>query len=634
MRDFGQELFDKANSIGEPLENYHAVGGLYVRDFSNGKVLVNPTSSNLQINLEREYENLDGEIVSGDYTVYNHTGEILFKTTTTPECLSEENDIGQDGCSADETCCCKSGLVGYWKFDESSGPTASDSSFYNNNGTINGASWYTDCISGSCLSFDGTDDYVSIPLSSSLDIRGNEITVAAWVNPYGTNWLDQQWQHLVDNFDAYFTDILGDRTFTFRVEPVSGSLIRADGTTQAILGNWYHVVGVVNTSHVLLYVNGDIDGYGDDTFIGKSLKSSENLNLLIGKFQGSYNYNFNGTMDEVKIWNYALSEEEIKNDYSSYCDNECTDIAYDSGVCRDACQAGEDPIPDSCASGDTCCCKRPPAGCSGSIDLYLSPNPVYTGRTVTASVSGLSDCDGETVYIKKNSCDGTVACDCLVSGPGCSCNFNAPGTIGSYTYYACVDITGDDDFLDPGEYDSEVLVVRYPSAGGCPTLFVYDGKEYKEERISNIHSEEGMDTVDEIVLETKTVEEDGYYRLNLKEQFFPGHSYIDSVKLFVDGEEAKLISAWHSKYGDVTSILGKSDDVRTDTKLWDEIELKFEAVGNAEYFIFKIEGYNPLRSSQKTKIGIAKEDLNLIAVISAVTIIVLMFSVMKFLIKK
>jgi len=156
--------------------------------------------------------------------------------------------------------------------------------------------------------------------------------------------------------------------------------------------------------------------------------------------------------------------------------------------------------------------------------------------------------------------------------------------------------------------------------GGCPTLFVYDGKEYKKERISSIHSQEGIDTLDEIELTVEPVVVDGYYQLLLREQFFPGHSHVDNVRLFVDGEEAKLISAWHSKYGDVTSILAKSDDVRTDTKLWDEIELKFAAT-KAESFLVKIEGYNPVTFPRKVLLDITPEQLSLVVIIVVLLLI-------------
>ncbi|MBU2565500.1 MAG: hypothetical protein KJ655_04525, partial [Candidatus Thermoplasmatota archaeon] len=58
------------------------------------------------------------------------------------------------------------GLVACWYFDENNGTTAYDSSGNNNNGTIHGATWTTG-VNGSALSFDGVDDYVNIPDSSS-----------------------------------------------------------------------------------------------------------------------------------------------------------------------------------------------------------------------------------------------------------------------------------------------------------------------------------------------------------------------------------------------------------------------------------------------------------------------------------
>ncbi len=135
--------------------------------------------------------------------------------------------------------------------------------------------------------------------------------------------------------------------------------------------------------------------------------------------------------------------------------------------------------------------------------------------------------------------------------------------------------------------------------GGCPTLFTYDGKDYVKERKSNIHSQPGIDTVDDITLTTKPVVVDGNYLLQLKETTLPEHSYIDSVRLFItDSEgkkEAKLVSAKHSKYGDVINAIAKSDDIRTDTQVFDTIDLKFkvpELKGEAN-FTFEIEGYNP-----------------------------------------
>ena len=76
-----------------------------------------------------------------------------------------------------------SGLVGYWRFEEGTGTTASDSSVYGNTGTLyNSPTWLTNsCMFGDCLNFSGGTDLVNVSNSPSLNIT-NAITVAAWVN--------------------------------------------------------------------------------------------------------------------------------------------------------------------------------------------------------------------------------------------------------------------------------------------------------------------------------------------------------------------------------------------------------------------------------------------------------------------
>ncbi len=138
------------------------------------------------------------------------------------------------------------------------------------------------------------------------------------------------------------------------------------------------------------------------------------------------------------------------------------------------------------------------------------------------------------------------------------------------------------------------------------------------------------------------IAEGGIYFLSLKETTLPEHSYIDSVRLFVGGEEVEFISAWHSRYGDVTSILKESDDIRTDTKVFDEIELKFLAPELEGEFLFEIEGYNPAGEilgrfwwgGPPLHIKIDVAQLVPIAIIAALAIIVVVFAVMKFFAKK
>ncbi len=317
---------------------------------------------------------------------------------------------------------------------------------------------------------------------------------------------------------------------------------------------------------------------------------------------------------------------DLLTEYSSIwndCNFGCQNLGYVSGVCKSECGVGEESKNIGCLPTQTCCCLRQPAGCSGSVELTLYPSYVYVGSTVTASVSGLNNCDGKYWWI-------TPVGTCYpVQLPEDSCVFTAPSQSGTYEYNVFIDIDGSDSIGDyPGESDSTHLTV---SSGprGCPTLFVYDGNSYVKERKSGIHSEEGIDTVDEILLKNKPVMEDGIYTLSLKETTLPEHSHIDSVRLLVDGEEVELLSAMHSKYGDVTAILKKSDNIRTDTEVLDSIELKFLASDvEAKSFIFRIEGYNPPPRYIKVDVLNALSSIVMIGI--GLLIIVVIFAVMKY----
>jgi hypothetical protein len=159
---------------------------------------------------------------------------------------------------------------------------------------------------------------------------------------------------------------------------------------------------------------------------------------------------------------------------------------------------------------------------------------------------------------------------------------------------------------------------------------VYDGKEYVDVRKTNLHSQKGIDTVDDIILNTKPTVVDGHYLLQLKETTLPEHSFIDSVKLYAvssgEKKDLNLVSAKHSRLGDVTSTLIESDDSRTDTKVFDSIELKFTA-GEGDYFIFEIEGYNP-GAWGYYKLDVTQ--ISVIAVVAAVVILAIVFGVFKY----
>jgi hypothetical protein len=192
------------------------------------------------------------------------------------------------------------GAMAYWSFNEGYGTTAHDSSGNDNHGTINGATW-TDGRLGRALDFDGTDDYVQVPDSDSLDIQ-NEITVAAWIKPRPLANIN----FFVSKYDAYslglWWDPLKERC---GIHFMLGSRVDdSDGPLN--LNEWNHVAVTVNSTHWIFYIN----GVQDTILSGSEVYGVSSHDLLIGASYYVTDF-FNGMVDDARIYNRTLSEEEI-----------------------------------------------------------------------------------------------------------------------------------------------------------------------------------------------------------------------------------------------------------------------------------------------------------------------------------
>jgi hypothetical protein len=204
-----------------------------------------------------------------------------------------------------------SGLVGYWSLDEGRDTTAHDPSGNNNHGTIDGASW-TDGKFGKALSFDGADDCVEIPLSPSLFIT-DEITITAWIYPLSLesspDGLESRRGGIVVH--RWWNEVT-DHIFTTFGTSLEYNVHTADGWftfTQSGLApmQWQHVAVRVNaTKHVFLYINGV--EYYKGRYTGTI--TSTFLPWIIGRKAWAKQY-FNGTIDEVRVYNRALNQQEI-----------------------------------------------------------------------------------------------------------------------------------------------------------------------------------------------------------------------------------------------------------------------------------------------------------------------------------
>jgi hypothetical protein len=212
-------------------------------------------------------------------------------------------------------------LVGWWRLEDSIGSTALDSSGHDRNGSISGATWFNDPIRDWCLSFDGSDDYVSVPSNDALNITG-DITISAWVYfESGGTELDGSEQVIVAktvNNGAY------DNPFDFRtnasVEPRL-TLIRADANGHEVvysdapmsIHQWHHVLVKVENNVPNFYVDGNVTGKTAESFT-KTPTGNTNPVLISRRDDGLY---FNGVIDDVQIYNIALSAEKIQQLYQN-----------------------------------------------------------------------------------------------------------------------------------------------------------------------------------------------------------------------------------------------------------------------------------------------------------------------------
>ena len=207
------------------------------------------------------------------------------------------------------------GLVGAWEFTGD----ANDVSGNGNDGVVHGATPTTDRFgnANSAYSFDGVDDYISAPDSPTLDFSSSHLTVSAWVNPdaFSRNTYERivgRWSGIADKREFYLGLDPSD-TFVFTMHPDGtgylGTHVHVTSTATLLLGDWVHVAGTWDGTTARIFIDGIqqnsapyslgvIDGIAP-LFIGTDETNLPGL------------YNFDGSIDDVYIYNRALSPSEI-----------------------------------------------------------------------------------------------------------------------------------------------------------------------------------------------------------------------------------------------------------------------------------------------------------------------------------
>ena len=206
------------------------------------------------------------------------------------------------------------GLVGYWPFNGN----ANDESGNGNNGTNNGATLTTDRFgnSNSAYSFNGTNNFIELVNSAQLD-NMNDFSISTW---YQVNNTSPQFQFLVSK-DLMGDPPNGDWDFYVNYNKVKFDITintnNNSGTQNSLIepNTWNHALITRNSLSGLIniYINGVLE----NSFTGYIGPYSNTQKMNFGR-QGSSNQHFlNGKLDDIGIWNRALTQQEITNLYNS-----------------------------------------------------------------------------------------------------------------------------------------------------------------------------------------------------------------------------------------------------------------------------------------------------------------------------
>ena len=234
----------------------------------------------------------------------------------------------------------RGGPVGWWKMDECQGGTANDASGNSNNGAITIGSLGSQASLGTCaasaatawyngrtgkfnssLNFDGTDDYISSPITTSngLDIKG-PITYSLWFKRASTSDAFLALISKLDTCTSAETDgfiIRFGTGNTLRFEGYkTGGVFSAIYTSSSLIAdtaNWHNAVavwdGTTNANGAKLYVDGRLAAQATST--ASDFIYLNGFTQEIGRLQCNAQY-FPGQIDDVRVYNYALTATQIK----------------------------------------------------------------------------------------------------------------------------------------------------------------------------------------------------------------------------------------------------------------------------------------------------------------------------------
>jgi hypothetical protein len=206
------------------------------------------------------------------------------------------------------------GLVGWWKLDEKDGRTAADSSGNGHEATVQGnPNWQpAGGRIGGAITLGG-GDFLDVAGEPAFDCTGG-VTLAAWIR---ARQLDKPWQAIITKGDNTYRIQRNNETSALEFACTGlqipngneyGSLF---GSKALTTGEWHHVAGIYDGKKMYLYVDGALDASQE----AWGAINTNDTRLQIGGNTEMGDRFWNGAIDEVRVYNYGLTEGQIQQLY-------------------------------------------------------------------------------------------------------------------------------------------------------------------------------------------------------------------------------------------------------------------------------------------------------------------------------
>jgi hypothetical protein len=264
--------------------------------------------------------NVGGSWNNAGTTFVNNAPSVSLNGSTTDKIIATDNQSFYNVTLAagQQPYALTSGLVGYWKMDESSGSTTvADASSSGNNGTSNSSSNVGSGKYANARTFDGASNYLSLPYNNINFTSASNYSISVWFNTNG-NWVDGALYEQTPNTSAtYNLDIWirarynGHVDFNTGKESVVWDWYTSNGTYNK--NGWNNAVLVQNGSTRKIYINGQLDSTHVNSLFSGTNPSG--VGITVGRLRRDNDDYFKGSIDDLRVYNRILSDSEISSVY-------------------------------------------------------------------------------------------------------------------------------------------------------------------------------------------------------------------------------------------------------------------------------------------------------------------------------